>query len=36
MLSRREELVDVSFTEKLKKSIGDPFDDTVLQKAAST
>jgi len=33
--NRKEELVDVTYTEKLKRFIGDPFDQTTLQKAAS-
>jgi len=31
---RKEELVDVSYMEKLKKFIGDPFDESMLQKAS--
>jgi len=35
LMGRREEFVDSTFTDKLKKIIGDPFDDTILQKAAA-
>jgi len=35
-VGRKEELVDVSYTEKLKKFIGDPFAEKLPQKAPAT
>jgi len=32
---RKEELIDITYTEKLKKFIGDPFDEKILQKAVT-
>lgn len=34
-VGRKEELVDVTYTEKLKKFIGDPFAEHVTQKTVA-